>query len=69
MEFPDMYTLQDQVQLEYLLKQLRWDKTVANDLLTTLDNVQLCSGWIRPILENTHTPISYLGTSYLLDVR
>ena len=37
LEFPNTYILQDQVQLEYMIKQLRWDKTIANNFLTVLD--------------------------------
>ena len=69
LEFPEMYTLQDQVQLDYLIKQLRWDRTVANDFLVTLDSVQMCSGFTTPILETTTEPISYLSPSYIIDLR
>jgi hypothetical protein len=48
MEFPETYTMQDQAQIPYLLKQLRWDKTVANDILVTLDHIQLTSGFVLP---------------------
>ena len=34
MEMPHTYTSQDQLQVPYLIKALRWDKTVANNLLT-----------------------------------
>lgn len=69
LEFPDTYTLQDTVQLEYLIKQLRWDKTVANDFLVALDWVQLCSGLIKPIMEYTSGDINYLAQSYIIDLR
>jgi hypothetical protein len=69
MEFPDTATLQDQTQLDYLVKQLRWDKTVGNDFLVALDSVQLCSGFISPILENTDAMIGYLSPSYIIDLR
>ena len=64
LEFVEAYTLQDQVQLEYLLKQLRWDHAVANNFLVALDSVQLCSGLTAPILECTVDPIEYLAPSY-----
>ena len=35
MEFPEVSTLQDQVQINYILKQLRWDKVVAKLLGNT----------------------------------
>ena len=69
MEFPETYTLQDTIQLEYLIKQLRWDRTVANNFLVTLDTVQLCSGFISPILEHTTENIVYLSQSYIINVR
>lgn len=69
LEFPEVYTLQDQVQLDYLIKQLRWDHTVANDFLVTLDSVQMCSGFTSPILEATTEPMAYLSASYIIDLR
>ena len=69
MEMLEAYTLQDQVQLSYLLKQIRWDKTVANDILVTLDNLQLCSGLIHPVLEFTSLPIPYVDEGFLSSIR
>ena len=69
LEFPEAYTLQDQTQFPYLLKQLRWDKVVANDFLCTLDAVQLKSGFVTPLLENTEGAIEYLGPSLMIDLR
>lgn len=69
MEFIEAYTLQDQVQMEYLLKQLRWDRVVANDFLVALDSVQMCSGFIEPILESVEDPIEYLSPSYIISLR
>ena len=69
MDFPEVSTLQDQIQIEYILKQLRWDKVVANDFMVTLDAVQLCSGFARPILEVVDITIDYLEPSYIIDLR
>ncbi len=69
MEFPEMNTLQDQLQLDYLTKQLRWDKIVANDFLVTLDTVQLASGFTSPILEFTDPPVTYLDKSFIIALR
>ena len=63
MEFLNVFPLQLQTQLLYLLKQLRWNKTVANDIRVTLETTQLCSGLINPIMEFVSPPISYLGSS------
>jgi hypothetical protein len=69
LEMMETYTLQDQVQLSYLLKQLRWDRTVANDILVTLDNLQLCSGLLLPVLEFPSLPIPYVEDGFLSLVR
>ena len=69
MEFPELTTLQTQIQLEYIIKQLRWAKTVANDFLVTLDSIQLCSGFSRPILESVADTLDYLEPSLIVDIR
>ena len=69
MEFIEAYTLQDQVQLNYLIKQLRWDRVVANDFLVALDSVQMCSGFVEPILESVADAIEYLSPSYIINLR
>ena len=53
MEFPDSYTLQDQLQIPNTVRVLRIEETVANDFLVTLSNMQLASGFVKPILECT----------------
>jgi hypothetical protein len=45
---PDCYTRQTQHHLKYMIKQLRWDNTLAGDILNTLDNVQLASRFVTP---------------------
>lgn len=69
LEYPNVHILQDQVQLEYVLKQLRWGHTVANDFLTTLDSLQLRMGLVTPLLESTKANVDYAGTSWILDIR
>ena len=69
LDFPQCYTLQLTTQISYLLlKQLRWDKTVANDSIVTLDTLQLASGLSKPLMEFTDTPVAYLGDSYFLHI-
>ena len=46
MELPKIYTLQDQLQMSNVIKQLQWDQTLANNILVTLDNIQLTTGLI-----------------------
>jgi len=69
MEFPETYTLQNQTQIPFMIEQLRWDKTLANDILVTLDHVQLLSGFTTPVMQNTANRIDYIGTSYLVEMR
>jgi len=69
MEFPEVYTLQDQLQIPYLLKALRWNKTVANNFLVTLDNIQMASGFVTPILEDTTLPIDYVDRGWIISLR
>ena len=52
MELVKRYVLQDQLHLVNLMKHLRWKKG-ANDILVTLDNIQLAVGFIRPVLKDT----------------
>lgn len=44
-----------------MLKQLRWDRIVANNTLTTLDSLQLRTVFVSPLLESTDTAIEYAG--------
>jgi hypothetical protein len=69
MEFPEAHTLQNQTQEPFMLKQLRWDKTLANDILVTLDHIQLLTGFTTPVMQNTASKIDYIGTSYLVEMR
>ena len=69
MAFPEIYTLQLSTQLEYLIKQLRWDHTVANDYLVALDSTQLHTGVGPPLLEITSPPIKYVTNSSILSLR
>ena len=69
MEYPECQLLQDQVQIPYVLQQLRWDKEIANAMLTTINTVQLNSGLVFPLLEFPATKIDYMGNSFILDLR
>jgi len=69
MEFPEVHTLQNQTQVPYMLKQLKWDKTLANDILVTLDHVQLLTGFTTPVMQNIASKIDYIETSYLVEMR
>ncbi|KAL9183004.1 LOW QUALITY PROTEIN: hypothetical protein ACHAXT_004791 [Thalassiosira profunda] len=72
--FPEVMSLQDGTQLPYLLKELRWDKSVANAMLTTIDQLQMRVGFVRPIMEFTTLPIRYASMKgefdgYFLSLR
>ena len=69
MEFPEAYTLQDQLQIPDVIRQLRWDKTVANDILVTLDNIQLKAGFVTPIMEDTRPRMDYFDQGLLASLR
>ncbi|KAL9183056.1 hypothetical protein ACHAXT_004843 [Thalassiosira profunda] len=67
-------SLQDETQLSYLRKEFRWDKSVANAMLTTIDQLQMRVGFVRPIMEFTTLPIRYASTTgefdgYFLSLR
>ena len=47
------YALQDQIQVVNIMKHPRWEQIDTNDILVTLDNIQLASGFICPVLAKT----------------
>ena len=65
LEFTDAYTLQDQLQIPYWIKQLRWDETVGNNFLVVLDNLQLVSGLVTPVFESTQVKLGYINRGLL----
>jgi hypothetical protein len=69
MAFAKASTMQDHAHIPYIMKQLRLDKTVANNILVTLDHIQLTSGFVAPILQCTTKPIGYINNSFLISIR
>ena len=65
----NIYNVQAQCALTYLVRTLRWDKIVAQDILATLNAAQLASGFGTPILETTSPKIKYLGKGWILNLR
>ena len=65
LEITEAYTLQDQLQIPYWIKQLRWDETVANNFLVVLDHLQLVSGLTTPVFETTGVSLSYIKRGLL----
>ena len=69
MEIPDCYSLQTTLQIPFLIKQLRMNTTVANNFLTTLNNIQLVSGLTTNILDNMNVPLDYMDTGWIIALR
>lgn len=69
MAFPEMGAIQLSTQLEYFIKQLRWNRIMANTLLVTIDTIQLHTGVGPPLLESVSPPIHYAGPSLILSIR
>ena len=44
-------------------------KTVANDILVTLNNIQLNAGFVTPILEDTSIRMDYVDQGLLASLR
>ena len=65
----NMYNVQAQCALTYIVCTIRWDKTVANDIIATLNALQLASGFEHNILEVTSPKIKYHGPGWLLNLR
>eukprot|EP00956_Cyclotella_meneghiniana_P018460 scaffold30735_cov52-Cyclotella_meneghiniana.AAC.7 len=64
-----MYCLQAQCAITYLVRVLRWDDIVANDIITALNAIQMLSGFETPLLEDPTVDIAYKGTGWILNLR
>ena len=69
MEMVESYSLQDQIQMTNLMTHLRWGQTGANDILVTLDNIQLASGFVRPVWEETGRQLDYIDQGWLVSMQ
>jgi hypothetical protein len=69
LELADTRTRQTQLHVKDMIKYLRWDQTVGGDILTALDNLQLASGFVTPILQATDKNIDYIDQGWILDLR
>ena len=69
LELTDTRTRQTQHHVKGMIKYLRWDQTVGGDILTTLDNIQLASGFVSPLLEVTDKKIDYIDIGWILELR
>jgi hypothetical protein len=69
MAFPDMYTRQTQLHhAKYAIQQLRWNGTVANDLLVTLDNLQLELRFTTPLFEAPLAKLDYIDQGWITNL-
>ena len=69
MNFPKIESIQDQKGIMFLIKQLRWGKALANDILVVLSSIQLMSGLTTPILEDPSPKIEYIKTGWIGHIR
>jgi hypothetical protein len=69
LELTDTRTRQTQHHVKGMIKYLRWDQTVGGDIVTTLDNIQLASGFVSPLLEVTDKKIDYIDIGWILELR
>lgn len=54
---------------DIMIKYIRWDQTVGGDIMTTLDNIQLASGFVSPLLEAMDERIDYIDNDWILELR
>ena len=66
---PSFEVIQDQKVILYLLQQLRWKGTIANDMLTVLSAVQLVPGWCTPVLMNVTKPLTHVAKGWFTYVH
>ncbi len=69
MEIEEAYTIQDQLRVANVMKQLHWDQTLANDLLITIDNIQLTLGYVRPFFEDTGNRLDYVDQGFPVSLQ
>ena len=69
MNYPNFQIIQDQKGILFLLQQLQWQGTIANDLLTVLSAIQLVSGLYNPLLKDTTTMLHYMNQGRFTNMR
>jgi hypothetical protein len=67
--YPSIETIQDQKNISLVLRQLQQGKELATDLRILISQVQLESGLIKPILDDTKTPLLYLEPGLIMHLR
>ena len=66
---PNMCLIQDQMNIQHLVRLLEWGSTVSNDIHITLSQLQLQSGFIDPILEMPATKAPHLEAGWITHIR
>ena len=66
---PSICLIQDQKNIQHLVRQLEWGSIVSNDIHITLSQLQLQSGFIDPILEFPTTKAPHLEAGWTTHIR
>ena len=69
MEWLELYTKQNQLQVPYLMKQVRHGGPVAEWLHMVMANTQLRTGLMKPIFNSMGTKIECMGNYFMISLR
>jgi hypothetical protein len=65
----NIYNVQAQCAVSFLVWAIRWRGSVATDIIATLNSLQLLSGFASPVLEATSQDMKYVGRGWLINLR
>jgi hypothetical protein len=65
----NVYSVQAQCAVSFFVRAIRWQGSVATDIICTLNALQLLSGFVSPLLEVTSPEIRYVGRGWLVNLR
>ena len=66
---PNICLIQDQKNIQHLVRQLEWGSTVSNDIHIALSQLQLQSGFIDPLLEFSSTKAPHIESGWITHIR
>ena len=66
---PNVCLIQDQKNIQHLVRQLEWGSIVPNDIHITLSQLQLQSGFISPILKFPATKAPHIEAGWITHIR
>ena len=66
---PNMCLIQDQKNIQHLVRQLEWGSTMSNDIHITLSQLQLQSGFVSPILESPSLKAPHIEAGWITHIR